>query len=115
MAVNWWFFLKLLEADFDIIVLTEIGSRNIDTVKYLLDSHEFYSVAPVNNVYGGVGINVINNITTVQTLDNIALAKVIGEIYGHPNGTVNHFVNGLDAAFNKIDDIWPQWSYKISI
>ena len=49
-------FLKLLETDFDIIVLTEIGSRNIDTAKYLLDSHEFYHVAPVNNMYGGVGI-----------------------------------------------------------
>ena len=131
-------FLKLLEADFDIIVLTEIGSRNIDTVKYLLDSHEFYFVAPVNNVYGGVGIYVSSNITKVQTLDNIALTKtcrcskcemeslllkvsymndeyVIGEIYGHPNRTVNLFVNGLEAAFNKIDDIWPQLSYKISI
>ena len=35
-------FLKLLEADFDIIVLMEIGSRNIDTVKYIWDSHQFF-------------------------------------------------------------------------
>ena len=122
-------FLKLLEADFDIIVLTEIGSRNIDTVKYVLDSHEFHLVAPVNDMYGGVGIYVSNNITKkhVQTLDNIALTKtcrcskcemeslflkvsymndeyVIAGIYRHPNGTVNHFVNDLDATLNKIDD-----------
>ena len=119
-------FLKLLKADFDIVVLTEIGSRNIDTVKYLLDSHEFYHVAPVN-MYGGVGIYVSNNITKVQTLDNIALTKtcrcskcemeslflkvfymndeyVIAGIYRHPNGTVNHFVNDLEATLNKIDD-----------
>ena len=120
-------FLKLLEADFDIIIITEIGSRNFDTVKYLLDSHEFYHVAPVNNMYGGVGIYVSNNITKVQTLDNIALTKtcrcskcemeslflkvsymsdeyVIAGIYMHPNGTVNHFVNELEATLNTIDD-----------
>ena len=67
--------LKLLEADFDIIVLTEIGSRNVDTVKYLLDSHKFYYAAPLNNMYGGAGIYVSNNITEVETLDNIALTK----------------------------------------
>ena len=120
-------FLKLLEADFDIIIITEIGSRNFDTVKYLLDSHEFYHVAPVNNMYGGVGIDVSNNITKVQTPDNIALTKtcrcskcemeslflkvsymsdeyVIAGIYMHPNGTVNHFVNELEATLNTIDD-----------
>ena len=62
MVVKWRVFSKLLEADFNIIfVLTEIGSRNINTVKYLLDSHEFDLVAPVTNMYGGVGIYVGNN------------------------------------------------------
>ena len=78
-------------------------------------------------MYGGAGIYVSNNITEVQTLDNIALTKtcrcskcemeslflkvsymndtyVIAGIYRHPNGTVNHFVNDLEAALNKIDD-----------
>ena len=78
-------------------------------------------------MYGGVGIYISNNITKVQTLDNIALTKtcrcskcemeslflkvsymndeyVIAGIYRHPNGTVNHFVNDLEATLNKIDD-----------
>ena len=29
---------------------------------------------------------------------------VIAGIYRHPNGTVNHFVNDLEATLNKIDD-----------
>ena len=77
-------------------------------------------------MYGGVGIYVSNNITKIQTLDNIALTKtccskcemkslflkvsymndeyVIAGIYRHPNGTVYHFVDDLEATLNKIDD-----------
>ena len=29
---------------------------------------------------------------------------MIGEIYRHPNGAVNHFVNDLETALDKIDD-----------
>ena len=78
-------------------------------------------------MYGRVGIYVSNNISKVHTVDNIALTKtcccskcemeslfrkvsymnngyVIGGIYRHPNGTVNHFINDLEAALNKIDN-----------
>ena len=68
-------FLKLLETDFDIVVLTEIGSRNIDLVKHLLNDYDFYYVTPLNNMYGGVGIYVSSNINNVLVLDNIAVEK----------------------------------------
>ena len=29
---------------------------------------------------------------------------VIAGIYRHPNGTVNHFIDDLETALNKIDD-----------
>ena len=57
------------------IVLTEMGSCNINTVKYFLDSHVFYYVALINNMYGGVGICASDNVIKVQTMDNIALIK----------------------------------------
>ena len=120
-------FLKLLETDFDIVVLTEIGSRNIDLVKHLLDDYDFYYVTPLNNMYGGVGIYVSSNINNVLVLDNIAVEKtclcpkceieslflnfsymnesyVIGGIYRQPNGIVNHFVNDLENTLVKFDN-----------
>ena len=51
-------FLKLLQTDFDIIVLTEIGERNISTVEHLLDDYEFLYNSPKSNMYGGVGLYV---------------------------------------------------------
>ena len=38
--------LEVLETKFDIIVLTEIGSRNISTVKHLLENYQLYYVIP---------------------------------------------------------------------
>ena len=115
-------FLKLPETDVDIVVLTEIGSRNIDLVKPLLNDDDFYCVAPLKNMYGGVGIDVSSNINNVRVLDNIAVEKtclcpkceieplflnfsymnesyMIGGIYRHSNGIVNHFVNDLENTY----------------
>ena len=120
-------FLKLLETDFDIVVLTEMGSRNIYLVKHLLNDYDFYSVTPLNNMYGGVGIYVSSNINNVLVLDNIAVEEtclcpkceiespflnfsymnesyVIGGIYRQPNGIVNHFVNDLENTLVKFDN-----------
>ena len=78
-------------------------------------------------MYGGVGIYVSSNIDNVLVLDNIAVEKtclcpkceieflfinfsymhenyVIGVIYRHPNGIVNHFVNDLENTLVKFDN-----------
>ena len=108
-------------------LLTEIGSRNIYLVKHLLNDYDFYYVTPLNNMYGGVGIYVSSNINNVLVLDNIAVEKtclcpkceieslflnfsymnesyVIGGIYRHPNGIVNHCVNDLENTLVKFDN-----------
>ena len=54
-------FLKLLKTEFDIVILTEIGSSNTDLVRHLLHDCDFYQVTPVNNMYGGFGIYISNN------------------------------------------------------
>ena len=49
-------FLKLLQTNFHIIVLTEIGARNISTVEHLLDDYGFRYTLLKNDMYGGVGL-----------------------------------------------------------
>ena len=41
---------------FDILVLTEIGARNIDLTANLLTGYDFLYVLPDKNTHGGVGI-----------------------------------------------------------
>ena len=51
---------------FDVLVLTEIGSRNIEIAHNLLEDYNFMDVKPNQNYYGGVGIfwrNDIQNFT----------------------------------------------------
>ena len=54
--MNLLFFLESLQTNFDVIVLTEIGARNISTVEHLLDDYEFLYTSPKSNMYGGVGL-----------------------------------------------------------
>ena len=68
-------FLKLLQTNFDIIVLTEIGTRNISTVEHLLDDFEFIYTLPKSNMYGGVGLYLGEDITNVNILNNICIDK----------------------------------------
>ena len=50
--------LSVLETRFDVIILTEIGARNLTTVQNIMNEYNFYYVIPENNFYGGVGIYV---------------------------------------------------------
>ena len=48
--------MSVLNTKFDIIVLTEIGTRNIEWVKHLFENYELHYVLALNNLIGGVGI-----------------------------------------------------------
>ena len=48
--------MSVLKTKFDIIVLTEIGTRNIGFVKHPSENHEFHYALALDNLYGGVGI-----------------------------------------------------------
>ena len=116
--------MSILKTKFDIILLTEIGTRNIDVVKHLFENYEFYYVLPSNNLYEGVGIYFIKNVHSLEMLD-ISIEKSChctkceieslvatfcygGEIYTicginrHPNGNTRHFVQDLEIVLNKI-------------
>ena len=49
-------FMSVLKTKFDIIVLTEIDTRNIELVKHLFENFKFHYVLALENLYGGVGI-----------------------------------------------------------
>ena len=62
-------FLESLQTNFDVIVLTEIGARNISTVEHLLDDYEFLYTLPKSNMYGGVGLYLSKDVTNVNILN----------------------------------------------
>ena len=116
--------MSILKTKFDIIVLTEIGTRNIGLVKHLFENYEFHYVLALDNLYGGVGIYFNKDIQNLEILD-ISIEKschcikcemeslfarfdyggetyTIGGIYRHPNGNTRHFVEDLEGALDKL-------------
>ena len=67
--------LEILETKFDVIVLTEIGARNLNTVECLLHNYEFHYISPENNMFGGVGIYISDNFNGVQAIDDFTITK----------------------------------------
>ena len=110
---------------FEVLVLTEIGSRNIEMTQNLLEGYSFMYVKPNQNYYGGVGIywrNDIQNFTQidlkfnytcdctrckVETLvvnfTHCGIQYSLCGIYRHPNGNVNHFTADLERMIQKFD------------
>ena len=121
------YFLKDLNTQFNVIVLTEIESKNISVVEILLPDYNFHYVLPEKNKCGGVGIYTCNSLTNVIVKDDIKLAiscdcvkceieslfiefcyrgttYIVGGIYRHPNGNVSHDISDLEAVLNQIDN-----------
>ena len=51
-------FINVLGNEFDIIVLTEIGSRNLSTVEHIFAGYVVFYVTADVNFYVGVGIDI---------------------------------------------------------
>ena len=118
-------FLKDLNTKFHIIVLTEIGSKNISVVENLLPNYNFQYVLPEKNKCGGVGIYTCGSLTDVIVKDHVKFVKscdctkceteslfiefcyrgiayTVGGIYRHPNGNVSHFISDLEIVLNQV-------------
>ena len=63
------YLMSVLQTKFDIIVITEIGTRNIELVKHLFENYKFHYVLALNNLYGGVGIYFSKDIQNLEILD----------------------------------------------
>ena len=68
-------FIGNLNANFDIIILTEIGARNLSVVHNLFHNYTFHFVQPRNNNFGGVGIYTRNSLMDVAVVEDIVLKK----------------------------------------
>lgn len=112
-------FLELLHLCFDVIILSEIWSNNIDYYRNILPGYTFYyDLPPLSNV-GGVGIFISNSLchhvidtyklkcTSVESLwiEAVKQSKkyIIGGIYRHPNSNMNEFASELDCVMNNLN------------
>ena len=113
--------MNILGNEFGIIVLVEIGSRNVSTVEYLFAGYVFFYVNPDVNFYGGVGIYVRKKMENVYIDEHFSITKschcvkceikslfvrfthnnvsfIVDGIDKHPNGNSSHFVKDLDRS-----------------
>ena len=119
------FYLKYLSINFDILCLTEIGRTSIGIIDKEFPDHDIF-IDNTNTSKGGVALllrkSKFNNITELDPIKlNCTCTKcivenkwlsfkvdnqeyIIGGIYRHPNGDVNHFNTALNDTINKIKD-----------
>lgn len=114
-------FLQLLCIHFDIVVLSEIWSSNINFYSNILPGYKFYYALPLRGTIGGVGIFVNNtldcsenvsyciNSTDSVRVENIWLNVqknnnkfIIGGIYRHPGYGVEEFTCEMEKCLSKI-------------
>ena len=114
-------FLEALEIHFHVIVLSEIGARNIGTVEHLLSNYDFYYVLPQENNFWEVGIYVHNDYGRSQYAGDLSMLQmqfwnlfikfiyrrkgyILGGIYHHPNGSIQQFLTNLEDTLSKISN-----------
>ena len=114
-------FLGTIEHNFDILVLSEIWSYNINFYQNLFPGYSFYFDLPNNSSVGGIGIYVNNSLgqSVIDTykiknnaeckIENIWLEitkarqkYVIGGIYRHPGQKISNFTSLLDYTLTCI-------------
>ena len=118
---------EALETKFHIIVLIEIGSRNVSMVEHILENHQLHYVTLKENMFGGVGIYVNEELINVHVVNEFNIRKwyhfpkceieslfikfkyhnrqcIVGRTYRHPNGKTAHAVNDLETSLNRIGD-----------
>ena len=64
-------FLGNLKTEFHVIILTEIGCRNLTVVEKLSSNYRFFHKIPHRNNWGVMGIYVRNSLLNVGFLDEI--------------------------------------------
>ena len=118
-------FLNMLKAEFHVILLTEIGARNLSLVEHLFLGYTFHYVIPECSMVGGVGIYIKDNLTNVSVVpryinkscncsrclfESMTVYFTAGKndycvtgIYRHPGGNVDHFVTDLEISLNQED------------
>ena len=115
--------LNEIISEFDVIILSEIWSYNIDCYSNILKNYTFYYDLPVNSKIGGVGIFIKISIEhepkkdlqlkseNDKLVENIWLEisknnkkYIIGGIYRHPNNDISNFSKLLDEKLTNLTE-----------
>ena len=121
-------FIRILQAKFQIIILSEIGKRNLNLVEDIFNTthHPMEFDPPKTNFKGGVGIFLSHEITDFERMPNMKIRKTCGcsecesesvvlnftlsdqdytviGAYRHPNGKCIHFTNHLENTLDECE------------
>ena len=124
-GLHFSFYLKYLSINFDIICLTEIGRTTIGIINKEFPDHHIY-IDDTKTTKGGVALllrkNKFDNITEIAPIKLSCTCRkcvienkwlsfrvenqqfIIGGIYRHPNGDIEHFNKALNDTIKKIKD-----------
>ena len=119
------FYLKTLGLEFDIICLTEIRKSSVGIINKAFPNHHIFIDSPTSDK-GGVAILlrkcIVDNITELDQfnlscncskclIENKWLSFkinnkefIVGGIYRHPSGDIEHFNSALNKSLKKIKD-----------
>lgn len=113
-------FLAMINLKFDVIILSEIWSTNLEFYCNILPGYDFVYEIPANGIVGGIGM-FINNCCVFHELPQFKLhcsnvediwlevvknqsKYIIGGIYRHPNHSVCDFSSTLDDTMSKLSN-----------
>ena len=118
--------LSTLKEEFDIIILTEIGNDAEHYInKNFLPHYDAFIDTPKHNRYGGTAVLIKQGYGSATTREELKMTKsctcencayentwieikttnnefIIGALYRHPNGNVEHFVHDMDKVLSQV-------------
>ena len=122
-------FLELLNIEFDIIFLSEMGKVNVALAESIFDGYKLI-YQPPSSSKGGAGMLIkaskFDDISEIKDpnlsiskkcecpncfVENVRVKLIHGDnefiascIYRHPNGNIDHFVDSIEPIFSNIND-----------
>ena len=118
-------FLSLCHQPPDVLMLTEVGKDGNRYLAHCFPEYEIFFDLPVSNKYGGAAILIKQGMGSVTEKQDLKIKKnctcseceieniwielfigskhyIIGTLYRHPNGNVQHFVQQLNISLSGI-------------
>ena len=119
-----WAYLECLNLKFDVIMLSEIGLKNVHIARSVFNDYKCIFKTPSDNIRGGVAIFIISTFTKYCICDDLDIVMncnckkcpveslfiklnvdedyFLGCVYRHPNGNISHFTDALIQLNSKI-------------